>query len=86
MSEKWVREWRGWEAARSELLAAQDTKNQRYAVEDHNVKVDTDVSVQKQKGWARRLCALLCVWSNIKKEAELFQEAHRAGDVLAAIC
>ena len=26
MSEKWVREWRGWEAARSELLAAQDLR------------------------------------------------------------
>ena len=37
MSEKWVREWRGWEAARSELLAAQDMEDQRRAVEDRTV-------------------------------------------------
>ena len=39
MSENWVREWRGWEAARSELLAAQDMEDQRRAVETHTVKV-----------------------------------------------
>ena len=38
MSEKWVRKWRGWEAARSELLAAQDMENQRRTVEDHTMK------------------------------------------------
>eukprot|EP00959_Pyramimonas_sp_CCMP1952_P184766 3863302-Pyramimonas_sp.AAC.1 len=38
MREKWVREWRGWDAARSELLGAQDVEDRCRVVEDRTVK------------------------------------------------
>ena len=38
MSDKWVRECRRWEAARSELLAAQDMEGESRAEEVHTVK------------------------------------------------
>eukprot|EP00959_Pyramimonas_sp_CCMP1952_P302938 6338432-Pyramimonas_sp.AAC.1 len=38
MKEKWVREWRGWSAARQELLSARCVEDRRRVVEDRTVK------------------------------------------------
>ena len=38
MSQKWFREWRGWEVAWIGTLAAEDMQGQRTAARDYNMK------------------------------------------------